>query len=229
MPLQPPDRLSQEWEDWGWDSVRRDVFQLVAWGYKITESEIRQRELEEDITGLIRKGIRVKLDEELDPRFRLYFPANEDPVDDHGTFGKDRPRVDILIECSASFPRKRFRLEAKRCARKKYNSKYTIGWYAEGITAYVEGLYASDSEEAGLLGLVQSDTPSYWKSELSTHLKKDKTLSCLTPLTDVDLNPDLPHTSSSQHQRNNASEITLYHVFLDCSILEKSSDPQILP
>ena len=225
MPLQPPDILSQEWEDWGWNSVRRDVFQLVAWGYQLTETEIRQRELEEDITGLIRKGIRAKLDEELPARFCFYFPANEDPVDDHSTFGKDRPRVDILIECSVNCPRKRYRLEAKRCARKKYNSRYTIGWYAGGITAYVERLYARDSEEAGLLGLFQSDTSTYWKAELSTKLKEDETLSCLASLKNVYLIPDLLDMAESLHQRNDGSEITLYHLFLDCTQDPKQAWP----
>jgi hypothetical protein len=52
--MPPPNILSHEW---GWDNIRRDVFQLVAWGYKRKEKEIRQRRLEEDITGLIRKAL----------------------------------------------------------------------------------------------------------------------------------------------------------------------------
>jgi hypothetical protein len=94
--MPPPNILSHEW---GWDNIRRDVFQLVAWGYKRKEKEIRQRRLEEDITGLIRKGINETLDElddDLLPRFQLYSAHNEDPVDDHGKSGKQRPRVDVL-------------------------------------------------------------------------------------------------------------------------------------
>jgi hypothetical protein len=93
---QPPlNILSPEW---GWDNIRRDVFQLVAWGYRRKEKEIRQRSLEEDITGLIRKGINETLDELDDdswPRFQFYSAHNEDPVDDHDTSGKKRPRVDF--------------------------------------------------------------------------------------------------------------------------------------
>ena len=54
----PPDIDSAEW---AWPSFRRDVFQLVAWGYKIAETALRQRHLEEDITGLIRKAINEKI------------------------------------------------------------------------------------------------------------------------------------------------------------------------
>jgi hypothetical protein len=161
---QPPlNILSREW---GWDNIRRDVFQLVVWRYRRKEKEIRQRSLEEDITGLIRKGINETLDELDDdswPRFQFYSAHNEDPVDDHDRSGKKRPRVDVLIECTGSRPRKRYRLEAKRCARKKYNSKYNIDWYAQGITAFLIGLYAKDSPEGGLLGLMQSDDAKYWK------------------------------------------------------------------
>src|SRR5436305_1522446 len=149
MNQSPLNILSHEW---GWDNIRRDVFQLVAWGYQRKEKEIRQRHLEEDITGLLRMGINETLDElddDLWPHFQVYSAHNEDPVDDRGAFGKNRPRVDVSIECRGSRPRKRYRLEAKRCARKKYKSKYNIEWYAQGISAFLNGLYAKDSPEGG--------------------------------------------------------------------------------
>ncbi len=212
----PPNILSQEW---GWNNIRSDVFQLVAWGYQRKEQEIRQRRLEEDITGLIRMGINETLDELDDylfPRFQLYSAHNEDPVDDHDTFGKKRSRVDVLIECSGSRPRKRYRLEAKRCARRKHNSKYNIDWYAQGISAFLNGLYAKDSPEGGLLGLMQSDDAKYWKKELSTKLKNDVSLCCQSLLSDVDPTPDLSDMTVSAHQRSDGSAIDLYHTFLDC-------------
>lgn len=213
----PPDILSREW---GWDNIRCDVFQLVAWGYQRKEKEIRQRDLEEDITGLIRQGINEildELDDDLLPRFQFYSAHNEDPVDDHGISGKKRPRVDILIECIGSRPRKRYRLEAKRCARKKYRSKYNIDWYAQGISAFLNGLYAKDSPEGGLLGLMQSDDAKYWKNELFTKLKSDASLCCQSPLSDVEPTPDLPDMTVSAHQRSNGTSIDLYHAFLDCN------------
>ena len=206
--------------EWGWDNIRCDVFQLVAWGYQRKEKEIRQCHLEEDITGLIRQGINETLDElddDLYSRFQLYCAHNEDPVDDHVMSGKKRPRVDILIECSGSRPRRRYRLEAKRCARKKYNSKYNIDWYAQGISAFLNGLYAKDSPEGGLLGLMQSDDAKYWKKELSTKLKNDASLCCQSLLSDVEPTPDLPNMTVSAHQRSDGSAIALYHVFLDCN------------
>jgi hypothetical protein len=210
MNQSPPDILSSEW---GWDNFRRDVFQLVAWGYQLVETEVRQRHQEEDITGLLRRGIREKLDEELPPRFRFYFPANEDPVDDDGAFGKKRRRVDILIECSGSRPRVRYRLEAKRCAR----NENAIGTYTEGVLAFVQRRYARDSPEAGLLGLVQSDTAEHWRMQLSLKLGEDESLRCQSLFTHIDLTPNLLPVSVSLHQRDDGSLISLYHAFLDCN------------
>ena len=214
----PPNILSHEW---GWDNIRRDVFQLIAWGYQRKEKEIRQRRLEEDITSLIRMGINEVLDElddDLLPRFQLYSAHNEDPVDDHGKSGKKRPRVDVLIECSGSRPRKRYRLEAKRCARKKYKSKYNINWYAQGISAFLTGLYAKDSPEGGLLGLMQSDDEKYWRKELSTKLENDLSLCCQSSLSKVEPTSDLLDITVSVHKRSDGSAIDLYHVFLDCNL-----------
>ena len=213
MPKPPPDIDSPEW---AWPGLRRDVFQLVAWGYQIEESEIRSYTLEEDITGLIRKGIRAKLDEDLPPRFRCYSSHNEDPEDESDELGKKRPLIDILIESGGSSPRKLYRLEAKRCARKKFNSKYTIDWYSEGITSFVNQRYAKNAPEAGLLGLMQSDDAGHWKQELSKKLKTDKSLSAQSSTTDVELTTDLPDMCSSQHERHDGSLIILYHAFLDC-------------
>lgn len=215
---QPPlNILSHEW---GWDNIRCDVFQLVAWGYQRKRKEICQRHKEEDITGLIRRGFNETLDELDDdffPRFRLYSAHNEDPVDDHGTAGKERPRVDVLIECSGSRPRKRYRLEAKRCARKKYKSKYNIDWYAQGINAFLTGLYATDAPEGALLGLMQSDDAEYWKKELSAKLKNDALLCCQSLFSEVASTPDPLEIISSAHRRSDGSAIDLYHVFLDCN------------
>lgn len=213
----PPNILSHEW---GWDNIRRDVFQLVAWGYQRKEKEIRQRHLEEDITGLLRMGINESLDElddDLLPRFQLYSAHNEDPVDDHGKSGKQRPRVDVLIECSGSLPRKRFRFEAKRCARRKFKGKYKIDWYVQGIGSFLNGQYAKDSSEGGLLGLMQSDDEKYWKNELSRKLKDDASLCCQSSLSAAESTPDLPGVTVSAHQRSDGSAIDLYHVFLDCN------------
>lgn len=206
-----PHILSGEW----WEGFRQDVFQLVAWGYQIKEKEIRTRHLEEDITGLISKGMDEVLDDfhdKLPPRFATYFVDNESMKDDGGILGKDRPRVDILIECSGSRPRTRYRLEAKRCAK----NRNSIGWYVKGITAFLERRYAGDVSEAGLLGLMQTDDVQHWSKQLADKLGKDTTLCCESPLTEIDLTPDIPFMTLSHHRRVDASKIILYHAFLDC-------------
>jgi len=81
----------------------------------------------------------------------------------------------------------------------------------------LNGLFAKDSPEGGLLGLMQSDDAKYWKKALSTKLKNDVSLSCQSSLSDVAPTPDLPDMTVSAHQRSDGSAIVLYHVFLDCN------------
>jgi hypothetical protein len=212
-----PDISSPEW---AWSALRRDALQLVAWGYAISEKLIRERTLEEEITGLIRKGIRTKLNEDLPPRFKFYSPHSEDPEDASDEYGKNRPRIDINIESSGCTPRKHYRIEAKRCARGKFNSKYTIDWYADGVRSYVRLRYASDSPEAAVLGLMQSDNAPYWKWKLTDKLASDQSLAVLSPITDVDVSKDLPCTCVSAHVRADGSQILLCHAFLNCLKLD---------
>jgi hypothetical protein len=187
---------------------------LIAWGYQRKEAEIRQNHLEENITGLICMGIDEKFDEEeLPSRFEHYSVKNEAPVNDVGALGKKRPKIDIVIERRGSRPRKRYRLEAKRCAR----NQNSISWYAEGIVMFLNRTYAKDSPEGGLLGLMQSDDAKHWTQKLSLKLDKDASLEAQSPLTGVALIPDLAGMSVSQHRRNDDSFITLYHAFLDCN------------
>ena len=198
--------------EWGWDNVRFNVFQLLAWGYEIVESEIRQKHKEEDITGLLRKGIREKLDNPSLPEyFRSYTPGNEDPVDDTGKYGSSRPKIDIMFECSGGLPRLRYCFEAKRCHRRRYK----MDWYSQGIQAFINRQYAKGATEGAMLGLVQSGTTAYWKSGLIAETAQNTALCCETSPTDVtDL--VLPDMTASIHRRNDGSLITLYHVFLDC-------------
>lgn len=206
--------------EWAWPGLRRDAFQLLAWGYQIKEQEIRQCTKEEDITGLIRKGIRIKLDDDVPPRFKCYSAHNEDPEDESDLLGSSRKLVDILIESSGSQPRKLYRFEAKRCARKIFNSKYTMQkWYSDGINDYLELHYARHTPEAGLLGLIQSDDVSYWKAELVALLSNAPLLRCQSPLEEIDIIPDLPDMIVSEHLRADNSTIKIYHAFLDCKTI----------
>ena len=188
-----PDILSA---DWSWPNFRQDALQLLVWGYQRVEVDVRRRNLEEDITGLISTGINAEFDD-MDAAvyryFKIYSVKNENPVNDTGKFGKQRPKVDILIECSSTQPRVRYHFEAKRCARKRFKSRYKIDWYAQGIAAFVAGQYAKEAPEAGMLGLIQSDTALYWKAELSAKLSQDFSLACRNTLTNfaIPILPDL--------------------------------------
>lgn len=192
--------------EWGWSKFRRDVFQLLAWGYQDAKARIQQEHLEENITELLREAIddRLQQDSSLPARFILYNAKNEDPISGTGRRGKARPKVDITIEHTGNRPYKRYRLEAKRCAR-KYKSG--IKWYADGIKVYVQRTYAREAPEAAVVGLVQSDTPAHWKAQLQ------KTVQA----TDITVISDLSNMAVSTHHRDDGSLIDLYHVFLDCT------------
>ena len=196
---------------WGWENFRQDVFQLVAWGYDMEEYRIRRCSQETDITGLIRAGIRAKLNEELPPRSTLYSAMNEDPVDDDAALGKRRRRIDILIESAHNLPRMYYSLEAKRCARRTH----PIRWYTNGVECFVNRTYARDSPEAGLLGLFQTDDEAYWFGQLSNGTQAPG-LSCQSPLSRLDLECGLVGAAISRHQRTDGTSIVLTHAFLDC-------------
>ena len=121
--------------------------------------------------------------------------------------------MDITIECNHPRPRRRYCLEAKRCC----HNTHPISWYLEGIPPFLSGQYAADAPEAGLLGLVQGDSPQYWKQRALNELEGQPALACDWVNADIVLTPDLPDMCASRHLRENETRVTLYHAFLDCA------------
>ena len=203
--------LSQEW---GWHSVRRDAFQLLAWGYADAQMRIRREHLEVNITGILSDAMENKLIHgQLPARFILYNVKEEAHVNNTGKLGINRSRLDIVVEHTGNRPYKKYVFEAKRCDR---GYKGDIKWYGEGINSFLTLDYAREAPEASVVGLVQTDTPEHWKNELIAHAANEHSLMCEVHPTDVDVVADLPGMVVSTHRRADASLIDLYHVFLDC-------------
>ncbi len=118
---------------------RRQVFQLLKWGYDRLNAAIYQTAEEEDITGDLVK----ELDGITQGRSYPHWVGNlyifEDPrVNVDGRKGKRRQKIDIEFVCVQHGPRPRFYFEAKRLSA---GTHATIGKYlgSEGLGEFLAG------------------------------------------------------------------------------------------
>jgi len=153
-------------------SFRRDVFKLLKLGYdKLNGKKYRDSE-EEDITGEIIKSINVLLDDPSSPkRLKRYFVSDDPPVNAPGRLGKRRRRVDIEFTSNIRSPRPRYSFEAKRLCKTKGAGPY---FGNEGLGMFINGEYARESVEAGMLGYVQSESPQNWSEKLGKYFSENK-------------------------------------------------------
>ncbi|MCG2777898.1 MAG: hypothetical protein L6406_19695 [Desulfobacterales bacterium] len=149
---------------------RKQVFQLLKWGYDRLNAAIYQTAEEEDITGDLVK----KLDEITQDRSYPHWVGNlyicEDPrVNVDGRKGKRRQKIDIEFVRVQHGPRPRFFFEAKRLSA---GTHATIGKYlgSEGLGEFLAGNYGREDNEAGMLGYIQSHTPDYWAEKIKNKL-----------------------------------------------------------
>lgn len=147
--------------------------------------------------------------------FKLFrFDASDDSKVSHpDRAGKRRRRIDIRI-VQTGRQRTVFEVEAK-CLRKATN---TIGDYtgSEGLLLFVTGEYARDHIVAGMIGYVQTDDPSYWKTELERKFNSDVgallTVGQLTRLKGV----AFENAYISEHQRKALVNIRIHHFLVPC-------------
>jgi hypothetical protein len=83
---------------------RKHAHQLIALGYEKSRYRINCELEETEITGFICKEIKEYLRLNFDPRFERYFPDEESYVEGENRTGKNRRRLDIVIQCSRSIP-----------------------------------------------------------------------------------------------------------------------------
>ena len=110
----------------------RHVHSLLQFGYqRMVPAEFSDAE-EEDISGELRRHIRLVLYENPSARWMTHYDVhNEDPEDETARpgqtglrRGKDRPVIDLRFVSSRVCPRKRFCIEAKRLYRSDSVSQY---------------------------------------------------------------------------------------------------------
>lgn len=194
---------------------RRDAFQLLAWGHEDARGKILNDLEETQITGFISEAIDKRLMSFKTPaRFDRYGLKEDNPVPSESRTGKQRRRLDIIIERAQRGPRPRYVFEAKRLHRinhgiDKYSGK-------EGLLRFVQGTYAAEYPEAAMVGYIQSDTPDYWIEKLTKVLAKGDELRISKHLSRDVVLKSIPHSWVSEHTRKHLNPITLYHVMLVC-------------
>jgi hypothetical protein len=218
--MESDERVSTFWSEYD-QSFREDAHQLLAWGYQDARQLITPDREETEITGFITEAIQARLNSaEIHERFNRYSLKDDNPVPGEGRTGKRRMRIDIIIESSSRprhKPRPWYTFEAKRLCRPSHLISKYVG--QEGIIRFVQGKYAADFPEVAMLGYVQTDTASYWITELTKLFAKDskKQLSITQKLSRVAVHLDLTDEWSSGHRRVNGTPLTVFHLFLDCS------------
>ena len=142
-------------------AFRKQVFQLLQWGYNRLNASEYQAAEEEDITGELAKKINAILEDRTFPEWVGRFCVHEEyRINVPGRKGKRRNRLDIVVVRTQCGPRPRFPFEAKRLSA----GTHPIGKYLgpKGLGQFLTGDYGRDVSEGGMLGYVQSHTPDYW-------------------------------------------------------------------
>ena len=206
---------------------RRDAHQILAWGHQEALQQIHCDLEEEQITGLIVEAMREKLkDTAIPERFcDRYSVGEEKPLAVEGRTGKHRRKLDIVVE--SNLPREvrpEYIFESKRLRKKSRQLQkggFPIGEYVgeDGLQCFVKGIYASQYPEAAMVGYVQSDTASYWESELKRRFDEDTNndLRITQRLQKVQVLFSMPDVWISEHERITGSVIAVYHILLNCS------------
>lgn len=199
---------------------RRDAHQLLVWGYQEALPQIHCDLEEEEITGVIVEAMREKLKDTAIPErfYDRYSVGEEKPLAVEGRTGKRRRKLDIVVE--SNLPREvrpEYIFEAKRLRK----NGYPIGKYVgkDGLQCFVKEVYASQYPEAAMVGYVQSNSTSYWESELNRRFDEDlnNDLRIIQLLQKDPVLSSMPDVWVSEHERITGSAIAVYHIFLNCS------------
>src|SRR5438105_842916 len=152
-------------------SFIEDAHRLVYLGYQRIGPQNHVSTAEEVITELIANAINQLIeDPRATPWMRRYIAIDDRRVSGTGGTGKSRPRVDIEIIYLQRYPRPRFHFEAKRLYRSDSVAEY-LG--KEGVGCLVNALYGRDSDDAGMIGYVQSDDCDSWADKIRASLERD--------------------------------------------------------
>lgn len=196
---------------------RKQVFQLLKWGYdRLNASEYQTAE-EEDITGELAKEINAVLQDRTYPEWVWRFYVHEEyRINVEGRKGKRRNRLDIVVIRVQCGTRPRFPFEAKRLSA----GTHSIGNYlgSNGLGQFLAGDYGQDVSEGGMLGYVQSHTPDYWAQKANEKINnapQDYQICKNGCWINEKIFEELALCYRSIHHRLlGKSPITIYHFFL---------------
>lgn len=198
--------------------MRKQVHQLIAWGFEDARHKIISDDIEEpSITGFIAEAINNRFRRLDSPDWCYYYSVKDDPpVEKEGADGKRRPRVDIIVEANFN-GRPEYMFEAKRLRKNGFG----VGKYidSEGMGSFISGLYGKRYDEAAMLGYIQSDSLEHWQNKVKTAIKKASDELCLKePQRDTKIIDEFPHEWKSEHERKSIGRsISIYHILLDCN------------
>ncbi len=200
------------------DAFRKKIFSLIKLGYERLDKLSFRKSEEEDITGeIVREMIEV-LKLRSAPKWARTISVHEDPrINTQGKLGKRRKKADIEFEYLIPQNRPRYAFEAKRLNKEGFSVGKYLG--TSGLGEFLSGSYGANSNEAGMLGYIQSDDPNIWASKIEKHFYSDtdKIRVCNDGnWQNVKVTDDLPYCYKSKHNRIlDSSQITIYHALLE--------------
>jgi hypothetical protein len=186
--------------------------------YRRTSPKSFQAYQETAITGELVRLMDDVIDDLSSPQWVRHFSVHDDPpVNAPRRLGRSRKRLDIKIVSAHRSPRSRFSFEAKRLGNDHPVADY-LG--EEGLGCFLMGDYAPDEGDAGMLGYVQSDTPSEWASKIGSKIAgATKVLGLIAghPWKLLSFRNGPAHTYHTRHARMSVGRhIDIYHTLLAC-------------
>ncbi len=199
-----------------WQAFRQNCHELLAMGYERLDPPSFCDTEEPAITGELVRSMKEVQELEDVPDWVIPLAVADDPPQNvEGRLGKKRRRIDIEFERGQRGPRPRFRFEAKRLHDSPSLRAY-LG--RDGLQLFVQGVYAPDDHEAGMLGYVQTETPTSWSRKLGQRLSSNSGAYRIPHdghLQRVQLTDRIMNSHRSKHNRPSPNgPITIFHTFL---------------
>ncbi len=87
----------------------------------------------------------------------------------------------------------------------------------EGLQLFIDGIYAGDCPEVGMIGYIQKGSFEHWEKELCQKLPIKTELLTQKKPERIKVIDDLEYEWVSEHNRKNNTLLTVYHIFLNCT------------
>lgn len=220
MSYQDPEHVDVTWHSEYWPDFRKHVHELLVYGYKTAKLQIKHGHNETDITGFIAHAIDNWLNSPDSPDWCSQIDLREDPpIPGEGRTGRRRRRPDLVFVFVKKGHRPLYFFESKRLREQKtHRESYYLG--EEGLGCFINGAYARNFDEAGMLGYVQCDTVDQWverlKFAIDNDAKSDNKLLLKTTQREIQVINEVSQEWVSEHNRNTGGSISIYHILLDC-------------